>query len=97
MRFLDRDNNNTVISKVHSDRFGLDDLRIFQLETCDWGLRCLQRRRCFAAQKNIYISSWRVPHGRAGDTGRGFERGWRGEVRNRGSNNIKMMEEQAGQ
>ena len=38
MRFLDRDNNNTVISKVHSDRFGLDDLRIFQLETCDWGL-----------------------------------------------------------
>jgi hypothetical protein len=32
MRFLDRDNNNTV-SKVHSDRFGLDELRIFQLET----------------------------------------------------------------
>ena len=38
MRFLDRDNNNTVILKVHSDRFGLDKLRIFQLETCDWGL-----------------------------------------------------------
>ena len=38
MRFLDRDINNTVILKVHSDRFGLDKLRIFQLETCDWGL-----------------------------------------------------------
>jgi hypothetical protein len=39
MRFLDRENNiTTVISKVHCDRFGLDELRIFQLETYDWGL-----------------------------------------------------------
>ena len=45
----------------------------------------------------MYLRLLLVGMGRAGDTGRGFERGWRGEVRNRGSNNIKMMEEQAGQ
>ena len=64
----------------------------------------LWRSSCFAAQKNRYISSWRVrqrpgscrvPPGRAGDTGTRIWKRVEGEVRNRG-NTIKQMEEQAG-
>ena len=59
-----------------------------------WGARMTRiarRRKKRVFVKKHMFRSWQR------DTGRGFERGWRrGEMRNRGSNTIKQMEEQTG-